>query len=32
VIFHSSNDPSASGLIGIPMLDIELSIDTQAGL
>ncbi|MGE8043350.1 ABC transporter ATP-binding protein [Pseudomonas monteilii] len=32
VIFHSSNDPSASGLIGIPMLDIELSIDTEAGL
>lgn len=32
VIFHSSNDPSASGLIGIPILDIALSIDTEAGL
>lgn len=32
VIFHSSNDPSASGMIGIPMLDIQLSIDTEAGL
>ncbi|MBA6137462.1 MULTISPECIES: ABC transporter ATP-binding protein [Pseudomonas] len=32
VIFHSSQDPSASGLIGIPMLDIQLSIDTETGL
>jgi lipopolysaccharide transport system ATP-binding protein len=32
VIFHSSNDPSASGLIGIPMLDIQLSTDIEAGL
>ncbi len=32
VIFHSSNDPSASGLIGIPMLGIQLSIDIEAGL
>ena len=27
VIFHSSNDASASGLIGIPMLEIQLKID-----
>jgi len=32
IIFHSSNDPSASGLIGIPMLGIQLSTDTEAGL
>jgi lipopolysaccharide transport system ATP-binding protein len=32
VIFHSSNDPSSSGLIGIPMLDIQLSTDIEAGL
>lgn len=31
VIFHSSNDPSASGLIGIPMLDIEMNVINQAG-
>ncbi|MCU1736108.1 MULTISPECIES: ABC transporter ATP-binding protein [unclassified Pseudomonas] len=28
VIFHSSNDPSASGLIGIPMLKIQLNINS----
>lgn len=31
VIFHCSHDPSASGLIGIPMLDIQLSIDSETG-
>lgn len=31
-IFHSSNDPSASGLIGIPMLEIQLNIDNEAGI
>ena len=32
VIFHCSNDPSASGLIGIPMLDIQLHVSAQPGL
>lgn len=32
VIFHSSHDPSASGLMGIPMLDTVLTVDSETGL
>ncbi len=32
IIFHSSHDPSASGLIGIPMLETKLTVDSETGL